>query len=42
MFPLLCRDAEPSECHLKDMLQQLNGILAAKPSEKAVIRQGES
>uniref|UniRef100_A0A3P8ULK4 Serine/threonine-protein kinase PLK n=1 Tax=Cynoglossus semilaevis TaxID=244447 RepID=A0A3P8ULK4_CYNSE len=26
---------EPSECHLKDMLQQLNGILAAKPSEKA-------
>lgn len=35
------REAEPSECHLKDMLQQLNTIIAARPSEKAVIRQGE-
>ncbi|XP_068445496.1 serine/threonine-protein kinase PLK1 [Clinocottus analis] len=36
------REAEPMECHLKDMLQQLNSIIAAKPSEKAVICQGEA
>ncbi|XP_040891069.1 serine/threonine-protein kinase PLK1 isoform X2 [Toxotes jaculatrix] len=36
------REAEPSENHLKDMLQQLNSIIAAKPSEKAVIRQEEA
>lgn len=37
----VCREAEPLECHLKDMLQQLNSIIAAKPAEKAIIRQGE-
>lgn len=37
----MCREVEPSENHLKDMLQQLNSIIAAKPSEKAVVRQGE-
>uniref|UniRef100_A0A8C5D4S9 Serine/threonine-protein kinase PLK n=1 Tax=Gouania willdenowi TaxID=441366 RepID=A0A8C5D4S9_GOUWI len=31
-------EADPSECHLKDMLQQLDSINAAKPSEKAFIR----
>ncbi|KAF3687912.1 Serine/threonine-protein kinase PLK1 [Channa argus] len=36
------REAEPPECHLKNMLQQLNSIIAAKPSEKAVIRQEEA
>lgn len=36
------REAEPSDCHLKDMLQQLNSIIAAKPAEKAVIRQEEA
>ncbi|TNN43654.1 Serine/threonine-protein kinase PLK1 [Liparis tanakae] len=28
------RDPEPTECHLKDLLQQLNVFNAAKPSEK--------
>lgn len=37
----VCREPEPAENHLKDMLQQLNTIIAAKPSEKAVIHQGE-
>uniref|UniRef100_A0AAQ5YQV9 Serine/threonine-protein kinase PLK n=1 Tax=Amphiprion ocellaris TaxID=80972 RepID=A0AAQ5YQV9_AMPOC len=37
-----CREVEPSENHLKDMLQQLNSIIATKPSEKAVIRQEEA
>ena len=38
----VCREAEPTpECHLKDLLQQLNTIIAAKPSEKPNIRQGE-
>lgn len=37
----LCREPEPAENHLKDMLQQLNTIIAAKPSEKPIIRQGE-
>uniref|UniRef100_A0A3Q1IVS9 Serine/threonine-protein kinase PLK n=1 Tax=Anabas testudineus TaxID=64144 RepID=A0A3Q1IVS9_ANATE len=34
--------ADPSECHLKDMLQQLNSIIATKPSERAVVRQEEA
>uniref|UniRef100_A0A8C2WF06 Serine/threonine-protein kinase PLK n=1 Tax=Cyclopterus lumpus TaxID=8103 RepID=A0A8C2WF06_CYCLU len=38
---LTCRK-EPTECHLKDLLQQLNTIIAAKPSEKPVIRQEEA
>ncbi|XP_028259607.1 serine/threonine-protein kinase PLK1 isoform X2 [Parambassis ranga] len=36
------REAEPSECHLKDLLQQLISVIAAKPSEKAVIRLEEA
>ncbi|KAM9314571.1 serine/threonine-protein kinase PLK1 [Pholidichthys leucotaenia] len=36
------QEPEPSECHLKDLLQQLNSINAAKPSEKAFIRQEEA
>uniref|UniRef100_A0AAX7TY98 Serine/threonine-protein kinase PLK n=1 Tax=Astatotilapia calliptera TaxID=8154 RepID=A0AAX7TY98_ASTCA len=36
------REVEPSENHLKDMLQQLNSIIAAKPSEKAFVRQEEA
>ncbi|CAI5681019.1 unnamed protein product [Oreochromis niloticus] len=36
------REVEPSENHLRDMLQQLNTIIAAKPSEKAVVRQEEA
>uniref|UniRef100_A0A3P9HNY3 Serine/threonine-protein kinase PLK n=1 Tax=Oryzias latipes TaxID=8090 RepID=A0A3P9HNY3_ORYLA len=35
-------EVEPEECYLKDMLQQLNSIISAKPSEKAVIRQEEA
>ncbi|XP_037620896.1 serine/threonine-protein kinase PLK1 [Sebastes umbrosus] len=38
----LQRDPEPAENHLKDMLQQLNSIIAAKPSEKAVVCQEEA
>ncbi|XP_075948061.1 serine/threonine-protein kinase PLK1 [Anarhichas minor] len=38
----LQREPEPAECHLKDLLQQLNSINAAKPSEKAVICQEEA
>lgn len=36
------REEESSDCHLKDMLRQLNSIIAAKPTEKAVIRQEEA
>lgn len=36
------REVEPAENHLKDMLQQLNSVMAAKPSEKATVCQGES
>ncbi|XP_070684633.1 serine/threonine-protein kinase PLK1 [Pempheris klunzingeri] len=36
------REPEPAENHLKDMLQQLNSIIAAKPSEKPVICQEEA
>lgn len=38
---VLCREVEPAENHLKEMLQQLNGFLATKPSEKGVVCQGE-
>lgn len=31
-----------SDCHLSDMLQQLNSIIAAKPSERQLIRQEEA
>uniref|UniRef100_A0A3Q1BTM6 Serine/threonine-protein kinase PLK n=1 Tax=Amphiprion ocellaris TaxID=80972 RepID=A0A3Q1BTM6_AMPOC len=40
--PSSVMEVEPSENHLKDMLQQLNSIIATKPSEKAVIRQEEA
>lgn len=40
--PLQREPAEPAENHLKDLLQQLNSIVAAKPSEKAVICQEEA
>ncbi|KAI4832426.1 hypothetical protein KUCAC02_015395 [Chaenocephalus aceratus] len=36
------REPEPAECHIKEMLLQLNTIIAAKPSEKAVICQEEA
>ncbi|KAI9525660.1 Serine/threonine-protein kinase plk1 [Dissostichus eleginoides] len=36
------REPEPAECHIKEMLKQLNTIIAAKPSEKAVICQEEA
>lgn len=39
---LVQREPELAENHLKDMLQQLNSIIAAKPSEKAVICQEEA
>lgn len=39
---LVQRETEPADCHLKDMLQQLKSIIAAKPSEKALIRQEEA
>ncbi|XP_054635277.1 serine/threonine-protein kinase PLK1 [Dunckerocampus dactyliophorus] len=37
----LPREAEASD-HLKDMLQQLNSIMAAKPSERPLVRQEEA
>ncbi|KAG7459377.1 hypothetical protein MATL_G00210130 [Megalops atlanticus] len=33
---------EPVECHLSDLLQQLSRVNAAKPAEKALIRQEEA
>lgn len=36
------REPEPAENHLKDMLQQLIGLIAAKPAEKAVVCQEEA
>lgn len=41
-LPVVVREVEPAENHLKDMLQQLNTLMASKPSEKATICQGES
>lgn len=41
MVCVLFREPEPAENHLKDMLQQLVGLIAAKPSEKAVVCQGD-
>lgn len=38
----MVRDVEPAENYLKDMLQQLNTLMATKPSEKATICQGDS
>ncbi|XP_076003736.1 serine/threonine-protein kinase PLK1 isoform X2 [Genypterus blacodes] len=36
------REAEQSDSNLKDMLQQLKNLIAAKPSEKAIIRLEEA
>lgn len=36
------REGDAPECHLKDMLQQLNSIMASKPSERAFVRQDEA
>ncbi|XP_041840291.1 serine/threonine-protein kinase PLK1 [Melanotaenia boesemani] len=36
------RVVEPATSHLKDLLQQLKSFIAAKPSEKAIIRQEEA
>lgn len=38
----LQRDADPSECNLKDMLQQLESIIASKPADKEFVRQEEA
>lgn len=42
MRDLCARDLEPAENNLKDLLQQLNSILAAKPAERPLVRQGEA
>lgn len=34
--------AEPADCYLSDMMQQLTSVNAAKPSEKALVRQEEA
>ncbi|XP_069503491.1 serine/threonine-protein kinase PLK1 [Ambystoma mexicanum] len=34
--------AEPIDCYLSEMLQQLTSVIAAKPSERALIRQEEA
>ncbi|CAJ0951390.1 unnamed protein product [Ranitomeya imitator] len=34
--------AEPADCYLSDMMQQLISVNAAKPSEKALVRQEEA
>ncbi|KAM3917659.1 serine/threonine-protein kinase PLK1 [Leptodactylus fuscus] len=34
--------AEPADCYLSDMMQQLTSVNAAKPSEKVLIRQEEA
>ncbi|XP_051939994.1 serine/threonine-protein kinase PLK1 [Hippocampus zosterae] len=36
------RDLEPAENNLKDLLQQLNSIIAAKPAERTLVRQEEA
>ncbi|XP_071765461.1 serine/threonine-protein kinase PLK1 isoform X1 [Centroberyx gerrardi] len=36
------RELEPADCNLSDMLQQLNSIIAAKPSEREFVRQEEA
>lgn len=38
----LQREPDASDCHLKDMLQQLNTLIAAKPSERTLVRQEEA
>lgn len=40
--PLQREVPEPSDTHLSDMLQQLNSVNAAKPSERTLIRQEEA
>ncbi|XP_077428247.1 serine/threonine-protein kinase PLK1 [Vanacampus margaritifer] len=36
------RETEPAENNLKDLLHQLNSIMAAKPSERPLVRQEEA
>lgn len=36
------REVEPAENHLKDLLQQLTSVTAAKPSDRPTVCQGES
>ena len=37
------RDApQGPDCNLTDLLQQLNNVLATKPSERPLVRQGQS
>uniref|UniRef100_UPI003AAB8855 serine/threonine-protein kinase PLK1 isoform X3 n=1 Tax=Centroberyx gerrardi TaxID=166262 RepID=UPI003AAB8855 len=36
------QELEPADCNLSDMLQQLNSIIAAKPSEREFVRQEEA
>lgn len=31
----------PTDCHLGELLQQLNSLNVAKPSERTLIRQGK-
>lgn len=38
----LQREVEPAENHLKDMLQQLTSVMAAKPSDRATVCQEEA
>lgn len=40
--PQVREGAEPVDCHLTDMIQQLNSLNATKPSERALIRQEEA
>ncbi|XP_061685671.1 serine/threonine-protein kinase PLK1-like [Syngnathoides biaculeatus] len=40
--PQMPRDAEPTEDNLKDLLQQLNSFLSAKPAERLPVRQEEA
>lgn len=38
--PAARETSEAVDCHLGDMLQQLHSVNAAKPSERALVRQG--
>lgn len=40
--PLQREVPEPTVCHLSDLLQQLNSVNAAKPSDRVLIRQEEA
>lgn len=38
--PVVRDTSEAVDCHLGDMLQQLNSVNASKPSERGLVRQG--